>query len=216
MVQILWLKIEISIQKTNKMLTPGTILLSSIHRNSGPTGLNGCTHPPHIKKPIKKTLTKPKATQTNPLSNNSNMYGMVGGPQAQRLDSQHPKWTHNTVQHKRIAWKLPACENEIFPDGIQAMSHTEHTESCSPTRWKRAPGWGLIGEGWSVTYLSIQKICWRWGSDRCPFHTLPHAAWVWKEQEGRIGSLSSCTGRHTLTHTVRVHSHTETHQTYCG
>ena len=65
------------------------------------------------------------------------------------------------------------------------------------------------GGGMSRSYLSIQKICWRWGSDRCPFHMLPHAAWVWKEQEGRNGHWAvaqdnlTYTNTDVLTHTVQ-------------
>lgn len=96
--------------------------------------------------------------------------------------------------------------------------YTHRAHSVNMVDKKRDKKGGRRGAEWrgmSRSYLSIQKICWRWGSDRCPFHMLPHAAWVWKEQEGRKeGSLSSCTEQ---AHTP-IHSHIQcnTYQSYCS
>lgn len=91
--------------------------------------------------------------------------------------------------------------------------HVTNTERTQFTWWikkgdKKGGRRGAEWRGMSHSYLSIQKICWRWGSDRCPFHMLPHAAWVWKEQEGRKGHWA-----HT-----RIHSHIQCHtyQSYCS
>lgn len=91
--------------------------------------------------------------------------------------------------------------------------HVTQTERTQLTWWikKRDNKGGRRGAEWrgmSRSYLSIQKICWRWGSDRCPFHMLPHAAWVWKEQEGRKGHWAAA--RNKLTHRY-THTYSATH-----
>lgn len=109
---------------------------------------------------------------------------------AQKLRGPRPstqKWKHSTAQQDNMAgthkwkWSVPRCQ----------LGHVANTKDTRWTWWKKQGGgvWMVMNR----SYLSIQKICWRWGSDRCPFRTLPHAAWF--EKSRKEGSLSMCTGQ---------------------
>lgn len=84
--------------------------------------------------------------------------------------------------------------------------HRAHSVNMVEKKKKKGNGgWrgpeGAEWRGMSRSYLSIQKICWRWGSDRCPFHTLPHAAWFEKSRkEGRVTEQLHRTTSHAHAH----------------
>lgn len=138
------------------------------------------------------------------------MYGMVGGTQAEKkaqgpapkMHTQHRARQQDSMESSHMwKWSVPGWYT----------GHVTNTSVFSQHGGEKKEGEGgqKGAERWqrSRSYLSIQKICWRWGSDRCPFHTLPHAAWIWKEQEGRKGhwavAQDNLTYTVVLTHTVQ-------------
>lgn len=122
--------------------------------------------------------------------------------------------THNTVQHNRIAWKAPTCDNGVFQGDNQAMLHTERTQSTWWKTGRRGDQRGLSGEEWVVpTWVSK-----RYAGDgaqidalsiRCPMQ-------LGLKRAGRKeGSLSSCTGHPHIHTRMYSHIHYSTYQTYC-
>lgn len=100
--------------------------------------------------------------------------------------------TQDTEQNNGSAWIPPTCEMcsgmMIRPCYKHSASSVNKVNQKKEKKRKMRSRRGIWAARWmSRSYLSIQKICWRWGSDRCPFRMLPRAAWVWKEQERRKG-----------------------------
>lgn len=119
-------------------------------------------------------------------------YGLVTHTSLGKRDLRHThlKWTHKT--QSRTMGRHGYLRHVKCAPGWSG--HVKNTVPAQSTRWikrkkrKMRSRRGIWAARWmSRSYLSIRKICWRWGSDRCPFRMLPHAAWVWKEQERRKG-----------------------------
>lgn len=112
----------------------------------------------------------------------------VGG-RAPTTDTQHIAAQQDSMERSHVwQWTAPGCQS---------------------AGWRAGRQWS----GKECSYLSIQKICWRWGSDRCPFHMLPHAAWVEKSRkEGNHWAVAQDNLAHTHGRAGTLQRRTELNQ----
>lgn len=142
------------------------------------------THPKKRKEKAYKDRTNTQRSTDSPILHRHNMmYGRVG----RRKNSVKRFKTRTQTGHitqSRIMQHGNLSHVKIGPGW--SSGHVTNKERAQLTWWitkkRQKVVWrGAEWRGMRHSYLSIQKICLRWGSDRCPFHMLPHAAWVWKE-----------------------------------